>query len=250
MKKNLLILGIVFLMIASSISGCVEESNDSNNENNNQQTTETNDLPVPIIKVLNEYYLWWNDTLRVTAEDSYDSDGNITGYVWWFDDGQGFTESKTGKDVSFTLPERTITSSSPTGKISLAVTDDQGDTAFAFNESVYIGFRPAIGLQQVGTSAILEITYVANLPSTNFFLYEEELCVDSWFNGEINSWGLSDIGLTDVDGNGYISQGDTIDLSEIFWNEDLSGSTVKIELNGGGAHNPETVVASIEVDIV
>ena len=248
MKKNLLISGIIFLLIATSLSGCVDESNDSNNENNNQQTIETNNLPVPIIKVQNGYYLWWNDTLRVTAEDSYDSDGNITGYVWWFDDGQGFTESKTGKDVSFNLPERNTISSSPTGKISLAVTDDKGDTAFAFNESIFIGYRPAVGLQQVGTSDIIEITYVANLPS-DIYLYEEELTVDSWLNGEMKGWELYGYGLTDVDGNGHISEGDTINLSEIVWYEDLSGSTVKIELNGAGAHNPKTVVGSIEVDI-
>jgi hypothetical protein len=141
-----------------------------------------------------------------------------------------------------------ITSSSPKGKLSLAVIDDKGDTVFAYNESIHVSYRPYIGLNQLDSSSILEVTYVANLP-TGVELYPEELYVETWIDGDQISYGSSQLGFEDVNEDGYISEGDTFNLEVIFSPSEISGYTVKIELTGGGGHNPETVVASIEVDI-
>jgi len=246
MKKHLIIVGITLFLLIVELSGCTEEKASSDN-NENKSIILENKVPVAVINIRNKHVLWWNDTLYLSAEDSYDPDGNIVGYVWWFDDGFGFVESKTGKTVSFKLPDRQITATSLLGRLTLAVTDNEGATAFAFNESVPITYRPWIGLQQINSTPLVKVTYIANLPY-DIHLYEEELYANTWLNGNQIDYGKSFWGFNDVNGDGYVSEGDIINLTDIFY-EDISGSTVKIELTGKGYHNPKTIVASIEVEI-
>ena len=247
MKKQIFVIGVIVIFILG-FSGCTETTDE-----NEKEETE-NQLPIPVITIQNTYPLWWGDTLKVTAESSSDPDGEITDYVWWFDDGFGFSESKTGKSATFDLPYENINEWPPQAKISLAVTDDKGATAFSYNTTTLISYQPWIALQQVESTDILEVDYVIynNLNFLDKPLQVEELDIYGSVDDSIIDYVQYTVTITDVDGNGYISEGDTFDISDILRDRfgDLSGSVVEFELRGRWAiHNTESLVGNITVTI-
>jgi hypothetical protein len=253
MKKQVPVFGIILLLVIIIFIGCIE-----NNESN---TNKQNQLPVPIISFpQGARPRWWNDTLRVSAEDSYDSDGYIVDYRWFFETGTlGSIESgdtRTGINTYFWIPVVHVMDGY--GNLTLVVTDDKGATAFAYYDIPIRSSSYLIGFKQINSSTVFNITSVQeanNLTGQGFLkTAAEEIGMKIYVNGSLymyeNPVGLPE--YIDKDKDGFVSEGDTFDISGLCYGsnpECFSGSTVKIELVGCSGHNWETIVGSLEVEI-
>lgn len=243
----------LLLVGVSLLSGCTE---------NNEDIYSLNKPPIAAITILNEYPIWWNDYLAVSAEESYDPDGgDLTGFIWWFTSHSKTTNegaSKHGESVSYHLPTQTewLWESYPDGnyEIELMVVDTNGTVGIT-SEKITIYPYPRIRLEQIDNTHLLEL-HVGDYDSEGSFpsLKPKEVRVnyakldgESWGHGfpgplfrDAQIW--SDGYYHDVDEDGNVSDGDTLDLDKIFEKEVSSGSFVTIELTGGEWHNSENIL--------
>jgi len=260
-KLKVLIIGIILLLTITIFIGCTE-----NNDKTEKSVTQ-NQLPVPAISFpLGDHPRWWNDDLDVSAYNSYDSDGNISNYRWFFELYSGddfFTDySRDGRNVSFSIPE--LTGSPGKGVLTLQITDDDGDTSFTYYE-ILIRKKPQINFEQVDSSATFNITYVskeydnygilgpASTPA-KYPLIKEEIGVkiyeyDSQTVDDSDPWSwvegpTSLHGYNDVNGDGDVTAGDTFTIPSKY-----EGRHIKIVLTGAYGHNLLTEIGSLEAEI-
>jgi hypothetical protein len=253
-NKQVMTIGIILFLISMFFIGCVE--NKGSNENGQNQ------LPVPVITLV-DYPLWWNDTFSVSAEESFDSDGNILEYRWIFETKESYgsiilsSDSRTGINTNFVLPDfNDYGHSLGDGKLTLSVTDDNGATAFAHYD-IPIRHRPIISFEQVNSSltkfiiryvnpAINSTGYVYPLKEPEIWLkiYEYNLTTPEEDPWKLSSWGSLGYNYKDTDGDGNITTGDTFTIDDMY-----IGYKLKLELIGGQSHNRETVVGSLEAEI-
>jgi hypothetical protein len=251
--------GIAVVFILVSLSGCTE---------NDEDKPSINKVPVAVITVKNENPVWWNDTLYVSAENSYDPDGNLTDYVWWFISKSENTNyrdgSRHGENVGYRLPVQKDpiweTFSSGNYEIDLMVVDNNGTVNFT-SERMTIFPHPRITLEQKGTTHLLEI-YVSDYNKMGFpVLKLDELRINrAYLDDEPWDYGIPgptfdtlsesdfyhDVIYHDVDEDGNVSIGDTLDLDVLFESMDVGnvvrGSVVTIEITGGEWHNWQQIL--------
>jgi hypothetical protein len=247
-KIKVLIIGITLFLSITIFIGCTETNESGNNVG-------LNELPIPIITFPEGAHpRWWNDTLFVNALESYDFDGDIVDYRWFFETNIGLTpdssETRAGDSTSYKIPEANFMDGYV--NITLAVTDNKGVSSFAYYDIPLRRGKGAIHFEQIDSSTVFNITFVqgvSNGTGEGFLdLFEKEIFVEIYKNGSWDGQLGYFPGYKDVDNDGTISKGDTFDIFDSFWPNYYDGSTVKIDLIGGKGHNRETIVGSLEVE--